>query len=147
MFRPSGAPEEPHGNEADAALRRGLSRLPVPDVASDFDARIHAALRRPTPWWRLLWTQARPVLSTAACSLLVTLVLLKGVGSSERLLSAADAGPLIAAGAWERIEALDDSSDLSAAPLHGFATLHRPLAVKEIPPKAPPHPAASKNHS
>ena len=73
MFRPSGAPEEPHGNEADAALRRGLSRLPVPDVASDFDARIHAALRRPTPWWRLLWTQARPVLSTAACSLLVTL--------------------------------------------------------------------------
>jgi hypothetical protein len=146
MYRPSGAPEDYQGNEADVAFRQGLHQLPVPEVAADFDARVHAALRRPTPWWRLLWTQARPVLSTAACSLLVTLVLLKGWGPSERLLQPTRQGALIASGAWERIEAAD-SSDLSSAPLRGFATLRRPLTIKESSPKARPRPTASKTRS
>ncbi|MCW3100484.1 MAG: hypothetical protein JWL77_6102 [Chthonomonadaceae bacterium] len=124
MFRTPGAPEEHHGNEADVALRQGLHRLPVPEVASDFDARVHAALCRPTPWWRLLWAEARPVLSTAACSLLVTLAALKGWDVSQRPLQPADSRPFIAARAWERKDLLE-SSDLSNTnvPLRGFATL------------------------
>ena len=146
MFRPSEVPNEYQGNEADVAFRQGLHQLPVPDVALDFDARVHAALRRPTPWWRLLWTQARPVLSTAACSLLVTLVLLQGWNPSERLLQPTRAGALIASGAWEHANALD-STDLSGMPLYGFATLRRPLTAKESPPKTQPRPQASKTRS
>ena len=146
MFRPSEVPEEYQGNEADVAFRQGLYQLPVPEVASDFDARIHAALRRPAPWWRRLWTQARPVLSTAACSLLVTLVLLKGWGPSDHLLQPTREGAPIASGALEHANALD-SSDLSGMPLHGFATLRRPLAAKESPPKTEPRPQLSKTRS
>lgn len=146
MFRPSELPEEYQGNEADVAFRQGLHQLPVPEVASDFDARVHAALRRPTPWWRLLWTQARPVLSTAACSLLVTLVLLKGWNPSEHLLQPTREGTLIASGVWEPIEAVD-SDDLSSTPLRGFATLRRPNIVKEQPPQAQPRPTAAKTRS
>ena len=58
------------------SLRDGLHALPVPAVAPDFDARVLAALRAPTPWWRRVWEPARPLLLGASCSLSVTLVLL-----------------------------------------------------------------------
>jgi hypothetical protein len=123
MFRTPGAPEEHHGNEADVAFRQGLHQLPVPEVASDFDARVHAALCRPTPWWRLLWTQARPVLATAACSLLVTLAALKGWDVSPRSLQPADSRAFIASRTRERKDMLESRELSSNVPLHGFATL------------------------
>ena len=147
VFKPHEEQKEYRENDADAALRQGLHRLPVPEVASDFDARVHAALSRPTPCWlRLLWTQARPVLSTAACSLFVTLALLKGWSGSERLQQPAATGAPVAQSDRERMDALDDS-DRAAEPWRGFATLHRPLAVKQSPPSERSRPATSRNRS
>ncbi len=59
-----------------SALRDGLQALPVPDLGTDFDARILDALRAPGPWWRRVWAPARPLLLGASCSLSVTLILL-----------------------------------------------------------------------
>lgn len=127
MFRSLREREENPENAAEVALRRGLRQLPVPDTTSDFDARIHAALRLPTPWWRTLWTHARPVLSAAACSLLVTLALLKGLattaGTLQSLAKPAGTTAVVAYGARNRMDALDSANDLSAASLRGFATL------------------------
>jgi len=137
MFRAPGEHEE---NRADVALRQGLRDLPVPETSSDFDARVHAALRRPEPWWRALWEQARPVLTTAACSLLVTLALLKGVTATSTaasdLLRPAGAGVIIAYRDSERAEQLDrdiERGDLSAMSLRGLAVLHRPLRLQKMP--------------
>jgi hypothetical protein len=71
------------GHEEDArltrALREALGCLPVPEVSSDFDARVLAAhaRRAPCPFLRrwLNWPALRPVLGGAACSLVVTLAL------------------------------------------------------------------------
>jgi hypothetical protein len=123
MFRLPGEYEE---NKADIALRLGLRGLPVPDTSSDFDARVHAALRPPPPVRQMLWTYARPVLSAAACSLLITLALLKGLAATsavqERLSQPVGIGAMVAYGTRQRMDALD-SSDPSAASLSGFATL------------------------
>lgn len=62
--------------QRETALRNGLRGLPVPEVSADFDARIHAALSQPLPWWRTLWQNARPLLSGAVCSLILMLLLL-----------------------------------------------------------------------
>ena len=68
---------EPPDDLAQAqALRDGLRALPVPEIGSDFDARVLAALRAPVPWWRHWWQPAKPLLLGASCSLSVTLVLL-----------------------------------------------------------------------
>jgi len=58
------------------SLRDGLRALPVPEIGSDFDARVLDALRAPPPWWRQWWQPAKPLLLGASCSLSVTLVLL-----------------------------------------------------------------------
>ena len=63
-------------NQAAQALRVGLYAQPVPQVSPDFNDRVLAALRRPTPCWRVWWQSARPVAISAAGSLFLTLVLL-----------------------------------------------------------------------
>src|SRR5437868_1185319 len=68
--------DERDDTRADAALREGLALLPVPEVSAGFDSRVFGALRNPTPWWRTIWPTLRPVLSAAACSLLVMLTVL-----------------------------------------------------------------------
>lgn len=68
--------ELPEEARIEMALREGLRSLPVPDTSPDFAARIHAALRRPVPWWQMLWVHARPVLGAGACSLIGMLALL-----------------------------------------------------------------------
>jgi hypothetical protein len=75
-----------HTSDSDlvhSALRDGLHALPVPPVSSDFDARVLAGLTRPLPWWLLAWHTARPVLSAAACSLAITLVVLQWARASS----------------------------------------------------------------
>ena len=57
-------------------LGEALRSLPVPLPSADFDDRVLAALRRPTPWWRRLWQPAQPLLLGASGSLAVTLLLL-----------------------------------------------------------------------
>ncbi len=142
MFK---APEE---NEADRALRRGLRSLPVPALSADFDARVRAALRRPTPWWQRLWTPVRPVLSMAACSCGVTLALLHWftaiplVPPGPSHFGALDA--VASARGRARLEALDrqiDGMELSTATLRGLSAVERPpLATQNIAPPAPPEP-------
>ncbi len=60
----------------DHALRDGLRGLPVPAVSPDFDVRILAALSARQSWWQRLWQPARPLLTGASFSLIVTLALL-----------------------------------------------------------------------
>ena len=148
MFRPLRDFEDNEGSEAHIALREGLHGLPVPSTSADFDARIHAALSQPTPWWRSLLPLARPVLSTAACSLLVTLALLKGlsgIAASHSPQGAASPGEAVAYGSRDRLDALE-SSDFPAG-LNGFGTLSRPLPARQSQPKESPHPAGYENHS
>ena len=69
-------PDIPDDLAQAQALRDGLRALPVPEIGSDFDARVLAALRAPVPWWRHWWQPAKHLLLGASCSLSVTLVLL-----------------------------------------------------------------------
>ncbi len=119
------------------ALRDGLRALPVPPVASDFDARILDALRAPVPWWQCLWEPARPLLLGASCSLLVTLALLHwtlsaSVGTPRPLPPLAGGGQEnVQAAAPPRAPSLDsllDRPDLRAGS----------LAAWTLPPPAPP---------
>lgn len=79
-FHGRGDPErrEPRHDDtpADRALCEGLGLLTVPQVSPGFDARVLGALKRRTPWWRTAWPTLRPVLSGAACSLLIMLAVL-----------------------------------------------------------------------
>ena len=68
----------PESFESDSILRRAIAALPVPLVSAEFDERVHSRLQRSTPWWRILWATARPVLGAAALSLVATLLLLRG---------------------------------------------------------------------
>ena len=125
----------------DSALRRGLRGLPVPEVSAGFDARVRAALRRPPPWWQSLWTAARPALSTAACSLAVTLLLLPWL---TRMPAAAPdlrrhAAPDIIASNrhGERMDNLDqglERMDLSTASLIGLTPRRSPAKQTPIQP-------------
>lgn len=143
--------------ETDRLLQQGLRSLPVPEASTDFDARIHAALERPVPWWRPVWTSARPVLAAAACSLVVTLALLQGFAGNP---ASAPPAPQIAtadarvadAHITERerayIEVLDrgiDRIDLSNGSWRLFTMLWWPLAVKTM--SKPPHVSMPDHHS
>ncbi len=68
--------EPPDDTRAEIALREELRALPVPEASPDFDGHVLTALHEPASWWQALWQAARPVLSGAACSSLVTLALL-----------------------------------------------------------------------
>ncbi len=134
MFRSPGEHEE---NRGDYLLRQGLRSLPVPETSPDFNARVHAALRRPAPWWRTIWNRTRPVLATAACSLLVTLALLKGsnIAGTVSPLQAQpiDRNALMAHRDRERdaaIEVAVERDDLSAASLQGFVALRQPIRLR-----------------
>ncbi|HEX5322158.1 MAG TPA: hypothetical protein VFW40_00130, partial [Capsulimonadaceae bacterium] len=62
-------------NRIAEALREGLRAQPVPQTGADFDDRVLAALRN-RPWWQALWLSARPIVSTAACSMIAMLAIL-----------------------------------------------------------------------
>jgi hypothetical protein len=137
MFRPD---EE---NEAGRALRLGLHSLAVPEPAPDFDARVRAALRRPIPWWQSLWTTARPVLVTTACSLVGTLALLQWFTRMPTSLSRLAQPTGIDTVAFERrLERMD----LSTASLSGFSILQRPPAPQPNTLRDP-HPIAPDRRS
>ena len=142
MFRRFSKIEEPPESESDVALRESLRLLPAPDVSSDFNARIHAALQQPTPWRQMLWTHARPVLSGAACSLLIMLTLLKALSTAattpQHLLHPAAAGATLAYRTRERMDELVRSNDLTAASLNGLGALRGPRPLKQRPQHEPP---------
>ncbi len=60
-------------NQIDGVLRYGLQAQPVPQLGPDFDEIVLAALRSRRPWWQSLWFSARPIVSAAACSMIVML--------------------------------------------------------------------------
>lgn len=93
------------------SLRDGLHALPVPPVASNFDARVLAALRAPMPWWRRWWEPARPLLLGASCSLLVTLALLHWALSAPVGTPSPRAAPSALAAAPARAPSLDSLLD------------------------------------
>ena len=134
----------PEEYESDPALRQGLRSLPVPEPSSDFDARVHAALRRPEPWRLRFWKTARPMLAATACSLVLTLTLLQRfTGASTSSWSQA-ASPSAEALALERgktpLEALDrnvETMDIPNTLFGGFWALRRPHATKASSPPRP----------
>src|SRR6185437_6920168 len=65
----------PERDDWEWALRQGLRNAPSPPVSADFDARVLDALARPQTWWKAIWEQARPLLTGAACSLVVMLLI------------------------------------------------------------------------
>lgn len=63
-------------NDINRVLRDGLQAQPLPQPEPDFDDRVLKALRSRRPWWQSLWFSVRPVVSTAACSMVVMLAIL-----------------------------------------------------------------------
>ncbi|HLK55614.1 MAG TPA: hypothetical protein VKU00_03570 [Chthonomonadaceae bacterium] len=134
----------PEEHETDRHLNQGLRSLPVPEVSADFDARVHEALRRPTPWWQPLWTQMRPVLTAMACSLVITLVLLQGWVGNATTSSHPAVAMVTDARAEQRgreyIAVLDrgmDRLDLSNASWRAFLMFWWPVMEKTQPTPAP----------
>jgi hypothetical protein len=149
MFEPFRQSEEHPESEADIALRQSLRLLPVPETSSEFNARVHAALLRPEPWWRILWASARPVLSGAVCSILVMFALLKGlsttVTTAPRPSHTAALGAVVAARTRERMDELVRSDNLTAASLNGFGALRESRPTKRRPQNEPQRPATPRS--
>lgn len=59
-----------------STLAEALRSLPSPTSSPDFDDRVLAALRVPTPWWQHLWQPAKPLLLSISGSCVLTLLLL-----------------------------------------------------------------------
>jgi hypothetical protein len=145
MFDRQTPPVPPEiSDPADVVLRAALRALPVPQASPDFDTRVLAALRaaapsRP-PWWQTLWQTChgglRPVLGSAAFSLVGMLLLLRGTGDAARPAASSQiqASAVTRAGAERRI-ALDDVLDrpnLSALSL----LAQRTVVANPVPPPA-----------
>lgn len=133
----------PERNDWELALRQGLRDAPSPPVSADFDARVLDALARPLPWWQMLWEQARPLLTGAACSLVVTLLL---VSWSQRLPTAPPpASPLAVAARpldMTTVDRLLDRPHLSAASLTAWdAPPPAPADRPRTPPRSSEHAA------
>lgn len=129
----------PEPDDWEAALRQELRSLPCPPVSADFDVRVLTALSAPPPWWQSLWQQARPLLTGAACSLVVTLTL---VSWSLRAPTAPPpaATPPVAARPLDMtaLERLLDRPRLSAASLAGWDV---PPPSPADRPRTPPRPS------
>ena len=74
----------PDDDQVDALLHQGLRSVPYREPGADFNAGVHARLRRPAPWWRPLWVGSRSLLVPAACSLALTLLLLNSIGAPPK---------------------------------------------------------------
>ena len=101
-------------DSAESFLRLGLRELPVPEISADFEANIHAALSQPLPWWKTLWTGAKPVLSGAACSLVIMFALLPW---ATKMPTAATSLPRGEVATHKNVE--DNKTNLYAASLWG----------------------------
>ena len=62
-------------------LQQGLRNIPTPEPTVDFDRLVRARLRRPEPRWQIFLNLAQPILVPAACALIITLMLLRGMGT------------------------------------------------------------------
>ncbi len=65
--------------EIDLAMREGLRDLPVPQPSGDFDHKVLSALREQTPWWQAMLPGLRPLIAGVACSLVMTMALVRWV--------------------------------------------------------------------
>jgi hypothetical protein len=119
--------------DADIGLREGLRSLPVPETSADFAARIHAELRQPVPWWKTLWTTARPLLSGAVCSLVVTMILLPRLVHMPSGPPSHSESTVVSEVAMDRVL---DSTELSAASLTRLR-LRKRLSTAIVPPLPP----------
>ncbi len=134
----------PEQDDWEWALRQGLRDAPSPPVSADFDARVLDALARPQPWWQALWEQARPLLTGAACSLVVTLLL---VSWSQRIPTASPfSAPITPVAArpldMNTVDRLLDRPHLSAASLAAWATTPPAPADRPRTPLRPAEHAA-----
>jgi len=137
----------PEPDDWEAALRQELRGLPCPPVSADFDARVLTALSAPPPWWQSLWQQARPLLTGAACSLVVTLLL---VSWSQRVPTMLPPAPLTPVAArpldMTTVDRLLDRPDLSAASLAAWATTPPAPADRPRTPLRPSEHAAEPRY-
>ncbi len=122
---------EAMGEEAkiDMALRQGLRELPVPETSPEFDAWVMSAVLRPLPWWRNLIPALRPLVAGAACSTVLTFLLVRwamqmpdtGRRSAGTTIARTTTRSEMASGSWAfrsgssaRMEDALDRTDLTA---------------------------------
>lgn len=128
----------PDCEDWEPVLRHGLHDLPAPPVSADFDARVLVALTQPQPLWRILWQQARPLLTGACCSLVVTLALAAWQPHTPSGPSPAAPSPAARPLDMTALDRLLDRPHLSAASLAAWATM-APAPVDR--PRTSPRPA------
>lgn len=75
---------------SDAALRRALSAMEVPEPSPDFDARVLSAVRGRSPLREMFLSYLRPALATASASAVVTLLLVHWSTRPVHTVEAAD---------------------------------------------------------
>ncbi|HZT42912.1 MAG TPA: hypothetical protein VFA07_12160 [Chthonomonadaceae bacterium] len=126
----------PEETRVEMALREGLRGLPAPTVSPEFNARVHAALRRPVPWWQSLWASARPVLCAGACSLVGMLALLSWVIRAPLPASPHPAFSAPAASAMDLDRAME-RLDRAGVSLHDLSSL-RLLSKLNVPETTAP---------
>lgn len=152
MFDRQTPPVPPESSDpADAVLRAGLRALPVPQASPDFDTRVLVALRAAPPrpwgqtWWQTCQRGLRPVLGSAAFSLIGMLLLLRGTGDAPgdaarpAASSQIQASAVTRAGAERRI-ALDDVLDRPN--LSALSLLARTVVANPVLPPAGRSPQA-----
>jgi hypothetical protein len=129
----------PDDNEVGELLKQGLRHLPTPEPSASFDAGVRARLRQPETRWQWFWKVGRPVLVPALCSLIVTLALLRGIGTPQAGAPGETAEPAgnIAldrgAGRVRSVEQGLERIDRDTPSLGGFGTLRRAGRVEREP--------------
>jgi len=78
---------------ADAALRRELRGMDVPEPSPDFDQRVLSAVRGRSPLREVFLSYLRPALATASVSTVVTLLLVHWSTRPVHTVEAADVPP------------------------------------------------------
>ena len=124
--------------DSDRALTEGLRNLPSPEPSPDFNSRVIEGLRKPEPWWQVVLPRIRPLISGAACSLILTVVIARWALNAPE--SRAQVHPAAEHSTVALEEALD-RPDLRAGTLARLSIDRKDVPpIPVSPPAVPKHP-------